>query len=392
MQAPSDAGSVVVIDSPDCRSMPMLDFGEVEPNQTAMTQVRFSNFSDKPTTLEFGLLLAPFHSSVTGKRRLEAGESLDVRFSFTAFADALVRTGAFTFTGGDGCEPTVVLMRAASAGVIDMPTELDFGQVGLGQTATRTITISSTRRSSTTLRLNVSEVDGGSPFSVPSEITVPPESTVDLAVVAQPSRPISSVAEVVVSGPDARTRVLRLTVSGGVPHAVLNGTQVDMMTIAATPAGATSRGHSYRHLQLYNLGDGPLEFTGTPFEVVAGPGQPMTDEFVVTYDDYPRKPPVLAPGARFGLILNVLTYNSPGPRSWRLLIRTNSPTEPVLEVDVVGNVVPMVPCSTSNIRSSFDVGAVPVGQSAERSLVLQNRGGTECLVDVFPTFDSGAGL
>jgi Abnormal spindle-like microcephaly-assoc'd, ASPM-SPD-2-Hydin len=391
MQAPVDAGPVAVVIEPRvCLTMRDLDFGEVEPNQTATIDVRFTNASKEPTTLEFGRLLAPFRSSVTGKRSLAADESLDVRFSFTAFSDALERTGGFTLTGGDGCEPFVVLMRARSAGVVEVPTELDFGQVGLGQTATRTVSITSTRRSATTLQLRSAPVDGGSPFSVAAEIVVPPTSTVELTVVAQPSSPVSSEADVLITGPDARSRVLHLHVSGGVPQAALNRTMVDMGIIASTLVGTREIGHSFRYVWLHNLGDGPLELSSAPFEVVAAPGQPVTDSFVVTYDDYPRRPPLIAPGAKYGLILNVFTFDSPGPRSWRLLVHSNSPTEPVLEVGVVANVVSMVPCSNPLIPSPFlDVGAVPVGQSAGRSLVLENRQATECLVDVIPVFESG---
>ncbi len=271
-----------------------------------------------------------------------------------------------------------------SAPEIDVaPLALDFGAVTVGNTQTRSTTISNT--GSAALTISSLTISGNSDFvlnsstpATPFDIAAGANATVQVNYTPGASGSDSGQLTIASNDSNEASIVVSLNGSGTAPATVCN--------INATPLslnlGSVQTGQSATQpVSIGNTGTGACTVTGLS---VTGA------EFSLSAST-PATPFTIQPGGSTNVQISYSPVNT-GADSGSLQVNSNDPSKPSVTVSLSGTGVPAAACTIAVSPASLAFGTVGVGLSATMSAQVQNTGSASCSVTSLNVTGSGFSL
>ena len=338
-----------------------LDFGTVSVGQSATRELTVHNIGTADLSVTnipspdppFSVVSPPDSSPVApGGQR-----SVTVQFSPTTVG---VQSGVLSIASNDPDAATVLiaLQGVGGGGVPNIevtPAALDFGNVSVGQSTTRELTV----RNTGTAMLSVTNLSSPTPpFSVVSPavpFTVAPNGQRPVTVRFSPITVgvQSGVLSIASNDPDAATVAVPLQGAGlGVPNISVAPAQLDF--------GNVSIGQSTtRELTVHNTGTAVLSVTNlsspTPRFSVVSPAVPFT----------------VAPNGQRPVTVR-FSPTTVGVQSGVLSIASNQPDAATIPIPLQGAGLGVPNISVA--PAQLDFGNVSIGQSTTRELTVHNTG------------------
>jgi hypothetical protein len=270
---------------------------------------------------------------------------------------------------------SVFELAPASGPLLAVNADLSFGNVGIGQSATRIVQLFNVGTED--LRIaNFVRVAGSNAFQIisgpPTPLVLTPGHEVDFTMRFQPSVTGALTATFFINSDDTFTPVYALSASGtGVaPKIAVTGD----LNFGLVPRGATAT----RNVIIQNTGGAPLTLSSVAF--TGG----SAFEFSVLS---PSTPQTLAPGSAVTFIIAFSPpgNSSGGARTGTLRINSTDPATPI--VNLAANATIGVPKLT--LSGDLNFGTVARGTTATRQIVVNNTGNAPLTVSSV-AFESGS--
>ena len=297
------------------------------------------------------------------------------------FEEATLRLRA---CDGPQCEVAIRLIaEAVDEGLSCVPTAMDFGQVGIGQCSDQIL--SCVVRGDLPVQFVSASVPEGTAFRSPSirSVLLPSGASLEVPVQFCPRGFDSYSATLSIrtrtgNRPD-ETRVIALKGAGGAPRISVEPSSLDFGDVAL---GIVTE----RTLLVKNVGLQTLDIRAVEIDP-DGTGVLPDGTTVLSSPD--AQPLVIPPGGQVAWRLAVRPTEV-GMVTTGLRLESSDPRRPTLFVPVVARVFDLPPCQYA-AANQLSFGQVLRGQSALRTLVLENRGPSDCIVGPFRIDDvSGA--
>lgn len=233
----------------------------------------------------------------------------------------MMRTGVIALALCAGCEPDQDL-TAFRPEIVVAPAQLDFGDVGVPLDATETLYIANAGRAPLEVSLSLEDATD-TVWSLPTSATLEPDETWSVPITFAPATFLEYSTVLTVSSNDEETPLVLVPLSGTGIDAPLPDISVDPLAIDfdTVTAGDTDS----RYLSLANVGTAPL--------VIESLEQTGSGAFVVRWDPTGE---TLAPGNERPVVLEYTPTTDSGD-SGSIILRSNDPDEPAVEVLLIGN-------------------------------------------------------
>ena len=361
-----------------------LDFGAVSLRSTSAQTLHVHNGSALPLVAPVAFEGAATFGSpdLPPSRRLliPAGGEASFTVAFTPVTMG-VAAGAISLAACAGCAPIAVPLTGEGVGsvVSVVPPSLDFGDVRLAASRTRTVTVSNAGNQP--LALPTLAIVGGSPaFTVAPEgpIAVPPGGSATLSVTFAPRRAGADQAtlQIATADPNSPLVAVPLTGTGGGPSLAVLPSALDF--------GAQPRGTSVTlQLLVENAGDSGAGVTPLAISSLAISGG--AGELSVAG----QPPPALAAGQSFQIAVT-FAPTALGLERALLAIVSNDPDAPVVSVPLFGSGRDPLPCQIAIDPVDLDFGLVNPGQAITLGFALENAGADVCFVTGLGISPSGS--
>lgn len=357
-------------------------FGVLTPGVAETRTILVRNPTQETLVIAVGEVSAPF-TLESGRFKLAAGQQQPLKVSVQT-TDALAHLARVTFSGGLACEPTSFLLSARTVGQLTVsPPQLDFGNVGIGETKTLAVVL--TNSTDHDVRL-IDAISTNAVFTAAvSTLLLGPRQSSVVQVEARPVVFGTTQATLVLTG-SSFTRGVPLQVNGGRAIAQLEPEVIDVPLVPFFP-GAPSESFVARTVLLRNLAppvappNAALRITG-PLRVEAIDGG--LEELCVGAWSAAG---CAAPGQGLitgGQALTVPVRISPtseGPRQWRVTFPTNDALAPNQQVLITATAARPGECQLDVTPRTLVLGAHPAGTPGVGSLTFHNTGSTPCFVD-----------
>ncbi|MBI4822390.1 MAG: choice-of-anchor D domain-containing protein [Deltaproteobacteria bacterium] len=256
------------------------------------------------------------------------------------------------------------------------PTQLDFGDVALGERRTSSLKLTNQAEGVLTIAgLDVDTSSGAFELESGKPTSVPPNGSVDLVLAFLPSVPAASFGSLTIASNDPDQPSLLVPIRG---RGILS--RVSIKTPApscsgeslSTSAGQVAVGDTVeRRIQIESRGDSPVRVLGVSLEDSTSPEWSL------------EAAPVEGTEIPPGLNLELVARFSPadlGPERATLVIRTDASNRPESRIALCGEGAEVALCASP---SPLSLGRVPLGHAASATLELENCGGLDTeLVDV----------
>jgi hypothetical protein len=361
------------------------DFGAVVVNETAVQSLQLVNNDGHATTsvniaAPAGDGSAAFKVARQGTFALSSEQSTQVMIQFTPTAlgdfEAMVAV-----TPCPTCSPRPITLKGTGATRLlsTTPSNIDFGQVLLGQSAQQQVTL--TNLSERPLALN-SVATGSSDVSIvltnaKAPLTLAPGESIGATVTFAPKTLGALQAQSTFTVSDGAPGVLALTGTGFGP--VLQATPRSLF-VGATAIG-TTRGGSVliTNVGLDSQSGSPLLLTGVQIQSTDG---------AWTLQSGPA--PVGEPGSKVSLHV-AFTPKVEGTSTATLVLDSNDGLNPHLIVPLAALGRQLLPCTlTVSPQAPVDFGSISLTQSSIQGFELTNTTSDDCIVGD-PILDAGSG-
>ncbi len=348
-----------------------LDFGAVSLRTTATRQLEIDNPSPIAVTAVVSLSGAASFAVGGGAATVAVPAQGSATLAVT-FTPELLGPAQATLQLAPcaGCAATPVPAKGTGvASVVSVsPASLDLGNVHLGQSVQKTVTISNAGNVPLALG-GVSISAGEPPFSVsPSgAASVPAAGSLDLAVTFAPTAAGAFQGNLQIQTADPASPVVDVPLTGASGVAAI-AVLPPALDFGAVPANATVT----EAILIQNVGD-------------AAPGvSPLTVSSVtVTGPGFSIQPPPANQQLAAGQTITVPVIwasGTPGTASGEVDVASDDPLTPLVRVPLAGTSRTVAPCAWSATPSQVDFGLLQPGQQATLSFALENVGTDECLI------------
>ncbi len=286
----------------------------------------------------------------------------NILVSFTPPTAGLFTASLFIHSNAQEQPILAIALGATAVGTSDIrvePAQIDFGSVLLGQAAQRILTV----RNVGSADLTVSHIQiptGPFRFSGDTAFTLSPSEERNLTIAFAPDVLGANQGTLTIHSSDGDQPEWSVTMFGiaiGLPLLDVEPKAIDFGTVAL---GQSER----RILTLSNLGTASLAISGIDYP--PGPfsigGNPLLD---------------LAPGASHALSIAYAPTEADAHQA-TLTIHSDDPDQSSFEVSLQGTGVGVPEISVE--PNTLDFGTIPLGQSAERALVVRNVGNADLVI------------
>ena len=342
---------------PDIRITPtILNFGNVDVGQSSSK--KFQIYNDGNAVLQVSSIASDDGQfTILHKFDVPPGEMVEITVKFTPTSGG-TKTGNITVTSDDPDEPTKSLpvqgkgIQAAAPEIRVYPTDIDFGDVGVGLSLVKKFRIYNDGNA----LLQISSItSNSSQFTVLNNPDVWPGSMVEISVRFKPSWLGVKAGVITISSNDTDESTVHVYVQG-------RGISVSLPEISVSPSildfGDVQVGVSLdKEFQIYNQGNATLIISSIASN---------NSRFVILDD--PNVPP--------GSMVDIPVRFTPltlGTRTGTITITSNDPDESVVQITVKGKGVQVNPdiyLSTNTL--SF--GEVELGEWLDESFNIYNLG------------------
>ena len=338
-----------------------LDFGALRAGRSGRLEVSVRNAGPEDAEIRVQVEGEGF-SAAADTLHLPAAATRALAVEFTA-ADTGTYAGEITLRTGElfGAEQGRVGLRASveRPRLMLPPEGLDAGPAPVGRVLRRSLELVNAGRVELVIdSLSVRPRSG--PFSLadgPAGRRLAPGSRMEVGLLFRPAGDGAFRGAVVVHTPDLPDPSLPLAGEGLAPRLAVSPLPEVGIDFEGVEVGAPAR----RVLTLINQGRGDLDLSLR----LAG------EAFEAAGDSALR----LEPGARHDVDVRFLPRYE-GPAAAALLLESNDPQRPRVEMPIAGRGVVGPPQVEILDRSPIDFGSVPVGRPARAPLLMWNRGGS----------------
>jgi hypothetical protein len=341
-----------------------VDFGSVVVGNTEVRTVTVTN-NDPEGTLTFTVTLTSgsefgfFISSQPQTTTLGPRQSTTFGVGFKPASDGLFRGSVLVNSNFGSATVSLVGQGREGARILVVPTDINFGTVSVGNTVTRTVTVSNAGREPLTFsgRIAIGTDPGFFIASQPGTSTLRPGQSTNFTVGFRPSAgsPDDAFGTIVINsnGGDATIRLRARVAPQGVLQVNPTAINFGIVNIGETTT---------RTVTVTNAGSGPLTFSASlinganagfgisqPATLALGPGESTTFE------------------VRF-------TPNSSNSAGGAIQINSDFGNF-IIRLSGQGNVTEVPPAGTLEVQpTNIDFGNVSLGSSATRTVTIRNAG------------------
>ncbi|MBI2373169.1 MAG: choice-of-anchor D domain-containing protein [Deltaproteobacteria bacterium] len=250
------------------------------------------------------------------------------------------------------------------------PLSIDFGEVPLGERRTRAVSLSNTDEGVLTIsRVEVDTSSGAFELESGTPTSIAPSGRSELVLAFLPSVAEASFGRISIASNDPTLPFLEIPIHG---RGVLSRLSVRTSAPScsneplSTSAGSVPVGESVeRTIHLESRGDSPVRVLGIELEGATSPEWTLIDP--------PQAGQSIAPGGSLEIVARFRPADL-GPERATVVIRTDASNRPVARVALCGEGADVAICATP---VPLDLGRVPLGQRASRTIEIQNCGGLD---------------
>ncbi|MFT3707568.1 MAG: hypothetical protein QM817_07845 [Archangium sp.] len=366
-----DAGPPVIVPPPrtvDCLRLPeTLDFGEVERGDSRELSFVLNNNTLKTIAIEVGAVDAPFTINLVGNQPVDPGRPVTLRFLFEP-PDGRTHVATVNFRGGLGCTPQVLSLSGRGAGEVVGPSFVDLGPLPVGLRSSKSVSLSNSRRETVQLTLMLSQGQ----FDAPTSLTIPALGAANLEIGATITSlgPIGGSIEITSDHGDHL--FMSLSASGGLPdlRSDRSSIRIDRLPMSND---ATTFPLFQRSVTLSNRGEGTLRLSSATLQ--ANAGSAIDEVKLVLFNNF------LAPDAATTLLVQLQPHRTPGPRSWTILLASDQPDLPVLEIPITAEVVLLPNCAGTVFSSPVALDVMASALPMLSTVTIHNPASQDCLID-----------
>jgi hypothetical protein len=264
---------------------------------------------------------------------------------------------------GDDCGIEVAVTASAVQAVVELdPPFIDFGMVGIGQTASKPVTVKNTGN----MRDHITAVstNGGPDLTAAPAGSIPaaidPNSSMAINLDFKPSSAATLQGQLIVRTDDPGVPVafVRVTGSGQGPLFVVQPSAIDFGVVRGM--STTRRGFLLLNSGSADVRVTSINVTGAPFALSNLPGFPArigSGETLTAYATF--------------------TPTSMGAFMGSITIATDDPSNPMVTIPLVGGMANRL-CQLDAANTTIDFGLLPFGSTRTRSVIVTNVGTDAC--------------